>query len=86
MERFCVSSVRAILGIALLFLAIVSAVSTCTVYGGAEMVEYYPDWPPVHLAVLAAALCAGVRPAWGCGLRGRLQAGGRQGRGRVSAW
>ena len=86
MERFCVSSVRAILGIALLFLAIVSAVSTCTVYGGAEMVEYYPDWPPVHLAVLAAALCAGVRPACGCGLRGRLQAGERQGRRRLSAW
>lgn len=55
-ERFCTGFVQILLAAILLFLAVLSASVTCTVYGGSEIVEYGGDWPVFHLLLLAAVL------------------------------
>lgn len=40
LEKFCVGLVRILLGGILFFLTLLSAVVTCRVYGGSEIVQY----------------------------------------------
>lgn len=60
LESLCTSFVRCLFGIILLFLIAISATVTCSVYGGAEKVQYGPDYPAVHILLLIAFLTAGV--------------------------
>lgn len=52
-ERFCIRFVQVFLCGILLFLTVLSACVTCTVYGGAEIVEYGRDYPLLHAAAFA---------------------------------
>lgn len=56
LERFCTSFVMLLLAVILLFLIVVSVTVTCTVYGGAEIVEYGADQPILHLLMMTAIL------------------------------
>ena len=55
LEKFCIGLVRILLGGILLFLTLLSAVVTCRVYGGSEIVQYGKDSLFLHLF-----FCAGV--------------------------
>lgn len=55
LEKFCVGLVRILLGGILFFLTLLSAVVTCRVYGGSEIVQYGRDSLFLHLF-----FCAGV--------------------------
>ncbi len=55
-ERFCIRFVQAFLCGILLFLTGLSAFVTCTVYGGAEIVEYGRDHPMFHVSAFALLL------------------------------
>lgn len=55
-ERFCIRFVQILLCGILLFLTGISAFVTCTVYGGAEIVEYGWDQPLFHAAAFALLL------------------------------
>lgn len=52
-EQFCIRFVQFFLCGILLFLTVLSACVTCTVYGGAEIVEYGRDYPLLHAAAFA---------------------------------
>ena len=49
LEKFCVGLVRILLGGILFFLTLLSAVVTCRVYGGSEIVQYGRDSLFLHL-------------------------------------
>lgn len=49
LEKFCIGLVRILLGGILLFLTMLSAVVTCRVYGGSEIVQYGRDSLFLHL-------------------------------------
>lgn len=49
LEKFCVGLVRILLGGILFFLTLLSAVVTCRVYGGSEIVQYGRDTLFLHL-------------------------------------
>ena len=49
LEKFCVELVRILLGGILFFLTLLSAVVTCRVYGGSEIVQYGRDSLFLHL-------------------------------------
>lgn len=55
LEKFCIRLVRILLGVILLFLTILSALVTCRVYGGAEIVQYENDSPILHVV-----FCVGI--------------------------
>ena len=55
LEKFCVGLVRILLGGILFFLTLLSAVVTCRVYGGSEIVQkafFGPITPQVPASVL----------------------------------
>lgn len=60
LERLCTVFVQFLFGAVLLFLIAISATVTCSVYGGAEKVQYGPDQPVVHILLLIVFLAAGV--------------------------
>ena len=49
LEKFCIGLVRILLGGILFFLTLLSAVVTCRVYGGSEIVQYGRDSLFLHL-------------------------------------
>lgn len=63
LERLCTVFVQLLFGAVLLFLIVISATTTCRVYGGAEKVQYGPDQPVVHILLMIIFLAAGV---WVC--------------------
>lgn len=60
LERLCTVFVQLLFGAVLLFLIVISATTTCRVYGGAEKVQYGPDQPVVHILLMIIFLAAGV--------------------------
>lgn len=63
LEQICIVFVQYLFGAILLFLTVISATVTCTVYGGAEIVQYRTDRPVIHILLMIAFLAAGV---WFC--------------------
>lgn len=59
-ERFCITTVWIIFAAILVFLTVISAFVTCSVYGGKEVIEYGADQPFFHVLCLFAVLLAGV--------------------------
>lgn len=55
LEKLCVGLVRILLGAVLLFMTVLSALVTCRVYGGAEIVQYAWDLPVFHIV-----FCVGI--------------------------
>lgn len=63
LERLCTAFAGSLFGAVLLFLIVISASVTCSVYGGAEKVQYASDMPVVHILLLIVFLAGGV---WYC--------------------
>ncbi len=62
LEKFCVYAVEGLTLVVLALLLVGSVLVTCRVYGGYEVVEYYPDSPLLHGLALLALTAAGA--AW----------------------
>lgn len=56
LEWLCTRTVQSLFLLIILYLAWLSMTVTCTVYGGAEIIEYNVDWPFTHFVALAVVL------------------------------
>lgn len=61
LERSCIGIVKGIFAVILVFLAVISLVVTCVIYGSEEVVEYLPDSPLLHGLVFILVLGIGVQ-------------------------